>query len=190
MKNLFERKTITMAIPGIQTSYKKRMFRSRLEARWASLFDLFEWKYEYEPFDLNGWIPDFILFGHLERTLVEVKPFSSETEFRQTLSRIIKAIADTCYQHTEFLLLGCTIFEKSTSFNDFPTIGWLFDGNSLDEAILNYHDNKYGFFHASGSWYDRITGEYDGDHLLTAPSQEEVFALWSSAGNSTQWKGG
>lgn len=36
-------------------------FRSRLEARWAYIFDSMGWIWEYEPIDLNGYIPDFIV---------------------------------------------------------------------------------------------------------------------------------
>ena len=57
-------------IPGIPTRHKGRQYRSRLEARWATFFDLLGWKYEYEPFDLDGWIPDFVLFG-AETVVVE-----------------------------------------------------------------------------------------------------------------------
>lgn len=60
---------------GIPTLYRGRRYRSRLEARWACFFDLVGWKYEYEPFDLPGWIPDFALFGEDGRqVLVEIKP--------------------------------------------------------------------------------------------------------------------
>jgi hypothetical protein len=43
------------------TTYGGVNFRSRLEARWAAFFDLLEWKWEYEPVDLYGWVPDFRL---------------------------------------------------------------------------------------------------------------------------------
>ena len=43
------------------TTYNGRLFRSRLEARWAAYFDLLGWAWEYEPFDLNGWSPDFAI---------------------------------------------------------------------------------------------------------------------------------
>jgi hypothetical protein len=36
-------------------------FRSRLEARWAAFFDEVGWVWEYEPFDLTGYIPDFLI---------------------------------------------------------------------------------------------------------------------------------
>jgi len=73
-----------------QTLYGGVVFRSRLEARWAAFFDLRGWRWEYEPIDLQGWVPDFRLtlpplkshpseyFGMKyvrdSRPLVEVKP--------------------------------------------------------------------------------------------------------------------
>lgn len=44
---------------AIPTIYKDVQFRSRLEARWAAFFDLLSWKWDYEPCDFKGWIPDF-----------------------------------------------------------------------------------------------------------------------------------
>ena len=61
-------------IKAIPTQYAGVLFRSRLEARWAAFFDLCEWRWEYEPFDLNGWLPDFRLMGFCD-VLVEVKPY-------------------------------------------------------------------------------------------------------------------
>ncbi len=51
---------------GIPTLYHGRRFRSRIEARWAAFFDLANWPWEYEPFDLEGYIPDFVLLLHRE----------------------------------------------------------------------------------------------------------------------------
>ena len=56
------------------TRYRGTAFRSRLEARWAAFFDLAGWRWEYEPFDLKGWVPDFALIGADSPVLVEVKP--------------------------------------------------------------------------------------------------------------------
>lgn len=68
------------------TKYSGVEFRSRLEARWAALFDLLNWKWEYEPIDLEGWTPDFKLaaadwmFGR--RTFyAEVKPYDNDRLF-------------------------------------------------------------------------------------------------------------
>ena len=71
------------------TEYKGVLFRSRLEARWAAFFDLAGWKWQYEPFDLQGWTPDFRVefpCGHSEcngshSLLVEVKPYLRIQQF-------------------------------------------------------------------------------------------------------------
>ena len=62
---------------AIPTEYAQTKFRSRLEARWARFFDLVGWRWEYEPFDLAGSIPDFALIGVDQTALVEVKPVAS-----------------------------------------------------------------------------------------------------------------
>jgi hypothetical protein len=61
------------------TVYKGIQFRSRLEARWAAFFDLTEWRWEYEPCEINGYNPDFIIYCTSEgydtkSIIVEVKP--------------------------------------------------------------------------------------------------------------------
>lgn len=62
---------------AIETKYKGRFFRSRLEARWACYFDSLKIIYMYEPegFTLsNGsnYLPDFFLPDH--NLYVEIKP--------------------------------------------------------------------------------------------------------------------
>jgi hypothetical protein len=56
----------TTGIQGIR-------FRSRIEAQWAEMFTKLGWEWEYEPIDLNGYIPDFIIKFPYEHLLVEVK---------------------------------------------------------------------------------------------------------------------
>jgi hypothetical protein len=58
---------------GIPTKLDGVQFRSRLEAKWAELFNMLGFKWVYEPFDLDGYIPDFGLRLHRE-VIVEVKP--------------------------------------------------------------------------------------------------------------------
>lgn len=59
---------------AIPTHYNGINFRSRLEAKWARFFDLIGWSYEYEPVDLNGYIPDFVLKFAKMPIYVEIKP--------------------------------------------------------------------------------------------------------------------
>lgn len=57
----------TIGVRGIR-------FRSRIEAQWAYIFEEFGWNWEYEPIDLNGYIPDFIItFNNGDELLIEVK---------------------------------------------------------------------------------------------------------------------
>ncbi|SJM69661.1 hypothetical protein [Gulosibacter sp. 10] len=64
---------------GIPTIYNGVRFRSRTEARWAALFDLIGWEYEYEPLDFDGYIPDFLVDGAF---WVEVKAATTQAELR------------------------------------------------------------------------------------------------------------
>lgn len=110
---------------AIPTMYAGVQFRSRLEARWAAFFDLIGWKWEYEPFDLPGYIPDF----RVRKTdavdpgwiLCEVKPVSP---------------IDQC----EF-----EGFEKLTSLHgkDTRACKILLLGNSNSDAT--YSEDSFGF---------------------------------------------
>jgi len=57
------------------TRYNGIVYRSRLEAKWAAMFDLLDIKFEYEPAhymtSIGGYLPDFLLDGKL---IVEIKP--------------------------------------------------------------------------------------------------------------------
>lgn len=190
---------------GIPTKYQHRRYRSRLEARWACFFDLLGWKYEYEPYDLNGWIPDFCIYGSYE-ILVEVKPYSKQEEFN--VLKMEKAKQGSEKESNELLLLGSTIFE-SESWGAFHSkyrensayIGWLCEYYFPEEdeclsekqrwispAVMNFYEGKWGFFHSDGSYTDRVTGAYEGDSHLHTPSYSQVLQLWNEAGNKTQWK--
>lgn len=61
-------------ITAIVTESRGVEFRSRLEARWSEMFTLLSWPWEYEPIDLDGYIPDFVLTFPHKQMLVEVKP--------------------------------------------------------------------------------------------------------------------
>ncbi len=70
-----------MTIAAIPTMYNGLQFRSRLEARWAAMFDVCGFRYDYEPMDFNGYIPDF----RIGEIFFEVKPttvFSPEAALK------------------------------------------------------------------------------------------------------------
>lgn len=74
---------------GIPTRYAGVQFRSRLEARWAAFFDICEWRWDYEPIDLDGYIPDFLVdTPDTKQLLVEVKPALKLTDYQEAQATI------------------------------------------------------------------------------------------------------
>lgn len=73
---------------AIPTKYNGVQFRSRLEAKWAAFFDLVEWDWKYEPLDLMGYIPDFVISFRNSRFIFEVKPNSTDDEHSATIKKI------------------------------------------------------------------------------------------------------
>jgi hypothetical protein len=156
--------------------------RSRLEARWAAFFDLVGWKWEYEPFDLEGWIPDFKVSGPKGSLLVEVKPNSTDLP----KSKIEKAVGTS---GTEVLLLSDMHFTPSTQFPDQSVkIGIIFNLDWWDTALIG-RDNHAGPIDVGaeiGDFAGRLTGAYDGNPLVAQQSEMENF--WVRAGNTVQWR--
>jgi hypothetical protein len=68
---------------SIPTTYRSTRFRSRLEARWACWFDLKQnVRWQYEPFDLKGYIPDFVLeCDGVAPIVAEIKPVTTLESF-------------------------------------------------------------------------------------------------------------
>jgi hypothetical protein len=195
-----------MPSTGIQTLYKGTRYRSRLEARWAAFFDSLGWEAHYEPFDLDGWIPDFIVRGRsfwrdevgfltskVEPVVVEVKPVEEPNDpvFKQTVEKIERS-----RWRGEALIVSY--------FLPLPNIGWMREEcacfNITDPCIprcWNWGDASFqtterhqaiaGFCSAIGSYHDRISGYYPGGQL-GADDAEEIEKLWRLAGNTVQWR--
>ncbi len=76
-------------IKAIPTTYRGVAMRSRLEARWAALFDALQWYWEYEPDLQAGYvIPDFLLANFAHVLIIECKPaltVEELTEYRRAL---------------------------------------------------------------------------------------------------------
>jgi hypothetical protein len=115
---------------NIPTRYAGIQFRSRLEARWGALFDLLGWHYEYEPFDLDGWIPDFLLTDG--RVLVEVKPVTDRPQ--EIAAEIDRALPVTKRPDGRWpddgyepLIVGCVlpVDRRGIDLCDGVPIGWM-----------------------------------------------------------------
>jgi hypothetical protein len=57
------------------TYYNNRLYRSRLEARYAAFFDMMGWSFEYEPESFPTWSPDFVL-NDFDELFLEIKPYA------------------------------------------------------------------------------------------------------------------
>lgn len=70
--------------------YNGRIYRSKLEAKYARLFDILDFKFEYEPETaLDGWLIDFMVIDHFSKIwFVEVKPmFAIDEKLKAKLMR-------------------------------------------------------------------------------------------------------
>jgi hypothetical protein len=188
-----------MAPSGIPTVYRGRQFRSRLEARWAVFFDIVGWPYEYEPFELDGWIPDFLLLGH-SPVLVEIKPV---VEFPELVAEKVKQSRPD----QEVLILGCTIPVTPFLLPARVGFGWLLlrhvssgpevTWSTVDALLLQYlrpHSgrNRFGFHGSFGPSLDRMSGlplVGGQDRHWEYAGIDDVADSWVRAGNLIQWRG-
>lgn len=181
---------------GISTTYHGIQFRARGEALWAAFFDELRWPWHYEPIDLEGYIPDFILPFPKDPMLIEVKGSAYTTA---DLATHTTKIDQTSWPH-EALIVGAYPLAPGwpTSFEF--TLGLLRnhwadhhhqagDEGWWDEAT----PHKCGkcdrpTFHANEGWYAcRVCGAYDGDHYLN-PSGDLFADAWAGATNRVQWQ--
>jgi hypothetical protein len=174
-------------IAAIETKYGGVRFRSRLEAKWAAMFDLLGWDWTYEPCDFNGWIPDFAIHGKA-LVYVEVKPVD---QFPSDVA--IQLDSSGC--SVEMLLVGLRPFDNE--YHDRPMLGWMTENESgfrcgWDLAPFGrWSDggNAIGFCHCDGQFNDRISGHYDGGHWGDgAVTFSEINGMWREAGNRTRWE--
>lgn len=182
---------------GIATMYAGVRFRSRLEAKWACFFDLMGWRWEYEPFDADGYIPDFVLLGD-DPVVVEVKPATSLDELITPVTHARAALGQAWTR--DILGLGVTPFLGiGTYWDQFTVLGLLDeqsteeDGawNDVGEALWN-DCGKCGlisFRHDTGWFKSRLCGHHDGDHYVNyVQDMAELEAKWAYATNSVQWR--
>lgn len=151
---------------AIETRYNGINFRSRLEAKWAAMFDLVGWRWTYEPRDYCGWIPDFAI--HVWRDIyVEVKPVS---DFPAEVAA--KMEQSGCQER--MMIVG----DRVPMFRDTPLFGWYCTPDSGFEAVgfspADEHcfpGARFGFMEEYGNLADAGEVEY----------------LWREASNVTRW---
>jgi len=156
---------------AIPTIYKGVQFRSRLEARWACMFDLAYWEWEYEPFDAEGYIPDFLIRRRTPGDyIVEVKPIdnlNTEDGFAKLNECVAKARAGGI--DMPVVVLGSRI-HKASSIIDIGD-----DNSELSYSAI------------IGSISERES--QDTLRFYMWEDFEQTHDMWVHAGNLTQWKG-
>ncbi len=96
---------------AIPTLYRGVQFRSRLEAKWAAFFDAMGWPWQYEPFDLAGWIPDFLIGRHIVAEIKPVTSYPNEVIREIDAALPVERDIDGRYEwpQCEPIVLGCTV---------------------------------------------------------------------------------
>ena len=181
------------------TKYNNRIYRSRLEARWAAYFDLAKIEFEYEPFDLEGWSPDFIINGN---TLVEVKQIDIKKEFLP-----INIVGDCreliLYKENTFdKVLNHFISNKEEADLIPRDYGCLILGvKNHGYYFKNYRTNlENDLFQTDLSWFFElmhvreqrdlnpiITNRYNNIYMGISEIREFDNEMWQEAGNIVQF---
>jgi len=111
------------------TIYNGTKYRSRLEARWAAFFDLIGWRYQYEPYDFDGYTPDYVIYGTNNRLLfIEIKPIVNREyaiEYSKKLNNINNKI---------------NVVMLSTEFKEDTSSGGVIAGYQIRSTDHYYYD--------------------------------------------------
>jgi hypothetical protein len=189
---------------GIPTKYKGITFRSRTEARWARFFDKIRWPWEYEPIDLRGYLPDFVLPFDRGPLLIEIK---SDLLIKDLHKHAAK-IEASGWEH-EAIILGGTLlpadrdgksfakFERSECAESIP-IGIMTEGINWPEetywsgAMFGFclACRSYTFSHEYGDYSCRRCGDNTSVPVLMIDSMLELAGdYWVEAGEEVRWRG-
>lgn len=201
---------------AIATQLNGIEYRSRLEARWASFFTRMGWEHTYEPFDGDGYIPDFLIHGE-QPLLVEVKPATTRAEYEAAIEKATKGLA--AHWTHDILIVGVTPLPKiGDSFGwgtshaaagllgehlprTMPplsrseamarlgyreTAGWSFE---VGRWITCTCCHRNAVFHEELSYTSRPCGHYDGDGHLGYLPKRNITEAWAAACNDVKWRG-
>lgn len=181
---------------GIATRYGGIQYRSRLEAKWAAFFDSIGWWHTYEPFDADGYIPDFMIQGDAP-LLVEIKPAVTHRDFTDMSSYLWGRING--YWNHDVLILGLTPLPALGSQDNWNSSAGLLgehiqmdDSSDWDVGVARWFRcdkcDLVGVHHDNLSFKGRPCGHYDGSKHLGAVRIETLRTAWNEAGNAVQWK--
>lgn len=197
---------------AIETIYAGHRFRSRLEAKWAAFFTNIGWEWTYEPFDGNGYIPDFLIRG--ERPfLVEVKPAVTVEDYKDPIEKIEAGLRGH-WKH-DVLIVGADPIAPEQIFGPYSD-GYISPGVlgdscwfESDEEGANWHigengnhwswdDSAWtrcvrckqiGITSSMQSFANRPCSHYDGN-VEEIEDKWPILDAWAKATNAVQWRPG
>lgn len=172
-----------MTIPGVPTFYNGTQFRSRLESRWAAFADMAGWGWVYEPFDGDGYLPDFCFTIGARNLLVEVKPVATTDDAETYLPKILAGIA----QMWESDLIICGINPLRTLYVDFLNGPEDWNANTATFTDCDHCHNSLNL-HPSNVSYNCFQTDC-GRYNKPMPGAQDGYIdmLWRKAGNDTRW---
>ena len=161
---------------GIVTLYRGVLMRSRTEARWAAFFDAVGWSWTYEPYDLQGWIPDFAIRFGAGELLVEVKAHDEDFDFAQW-----KIDASGCERPV--LIVGHDV-ERNVCGR---ILDWGTGVPEWCEAQFFYclSCGAPSVLAVEGNWKCRRCGDGHGNAHV---GNFDATAAWNEAGNRVQYR--
>jgi hypothetical protein len=178
-------------IKAIPTVFQGVQMRSRLEARWAAFFTECGWEWTYEPFDFEGWSPDFLLKLH-RPVFVEVKPKITQALMAELLTVSEKLRAEGA----RVLLVGDSIrYHYGDGAETVAGIGvgageGSFD-NGFDDISVGYcgggcRGNPVGMAPSFAAYHCWVCNGYDGNPVRDYHGAR-IQERWAKACNGTQW---
>ncbi len=159
---------------GIPTMYSGIQFRSRLEARYALLFDALGLTWHYEPLDLAGYVPDYIVavqFARDRRSTYDKMVFEVRPE--TDVLAAIEKISRSGWQHA-----ACVV-----TATPFTTPAGYVLGYATDLVTLRDHDCAASNVNP---WHP--FGYQASVRALTWGGGDDLTAEWKTAGNRSQWQ--
>lgn len=176
------------------TLYNGRKYRSRLEARWQYTFDELGWNAQYEPSEINGRNPDFIIKCDAntkytaKHIIVEVKP-----AIMQTKEYLDKVLADYQDAPAHILIVDDFPFEKTGNHGDYIKIGV---GSQWSEGwrtdIIDLEMKSKNDFGSQDMAYDGMVLGYVHRKLFLCPRYNynewvSLKHIWIQSANETMF---
>ncbi len=145
---------------AIPTIFDGVQYRSRLESRVACFLKLHGFWFDYEPFELENYIPDFICELPFGTVLLECKPAVRPVEFRKPCRKITKSgwVGPA-------LVIGSQLYLTDDGHADITLYG-------------STHAEEGGWTRVGRGRWPASWGAYPFDS----------FSAWIEAGNQVQWK--